>query len=233
MIRLDKFLVDMGVGSRKDVRELIKKKQVQVNGEIAKKADDKIDGKQDEVMCQGVVYHYTEYDYIMLNKPQGVVSATEDKIHQTVLDLLDKRYHRVAPVGRLDKDTQGLLLLTNDGALAHDLLSPKKHVDKRYEVHLKYPIQEDLVLSFEEGIILEDGYKCLPAKLTIKDSYCVFVTIQEGKFHQVKRMFQALNNKVVFLKRLSMGSLQLDETLPIGAYRELTIEELEHLKKGR
>lgn len=230
-MRLDKFIVAVGAGSRKEAKLLVKQKRISVNGECVVKSDLVIDEEKDIVQLDGNILHYQACYYVMLNKPQGVISATEDKYERTVLDLLDKKYHKVFPVGRLDKDTTGLLLLTNDGQLAHQLLSPKKHVDKVYRVTLKEPIEASAVEQFHQGIVLKDGYRCLPANLVLneQDLHTVQVTIHEGKFHQVKRMFEAIENKVTALKRERMGTLVLDNTLPLGAYRELTDEERQAL----
>lgn len=230
-MRLDKFIVAVGAGTRSQVKTMVKAKRLTVNGNLAKRADMKIDEGQDSICLDGQVLEYREFDYLMLNKPAGVISATEDRSQQTVLDLLPKIYHRVAPVGRLDKDTVGLLLLTNDGQLAHRLLSPKKHVDKTYLVTLASPCRVADVTAMAQGVRLDDGYVCLPARLELGETpYQVRLTIQEGKYHQVKRMFQALGNKVTHLKRLSMGSLFLDEELAEGEFRVLTEEEVARLK---
>ncbi|MBF0780873.1 MULTISPECIES: pseudouridine synthase [unclassified Granulicatella] len=231
-MRLDKFLVTVGIGTRKEVKSLIKQKRVSVNGQIAKQNDCHIDEYLDTVCLDDSALVYKKYVYVMLHKPQGVVSATEDAKDRTVLDLLDKSYQSVFPVGRLDKNTEGLLLLTNDGKLAHDLLSPKKHIDKIYFALLEKNASHDDILACQQGVVLDDGYCCMPAKLVISNEQpnAVHITIQEGKFHQVKRMFQALGNKVIYLKRESMGTLCLDEKLALGEYRELTSEELVALK---
>src|SRR5699024_1281937 len=226
-MRLDKFLANMGYGSRKDVKGLVKKKHVTVNGKLIKKADIKIDPFQDVVFCMGEQVEYKEYIYIMLHKPQGVISATEDTSQKTVIDLLkgkDKILNPF-PVGRLDIDTEGLLLLTNDGQLAHELLSPQKEVNKTYIVEVQKNQTSENVQKVLDGVTLEDGYQAKPAKLQILDERQAKITITEGKFHQVKRMFKAVGNKVIYLKRLSMGSLQLDEQGKKGNYRELTEDE--------
>lgn len=178
---------------------------------------------------------YRKYVYLLLNKPAGVVSATFDNYDETVIDLLDPEYQvfEPFPVGRLDKDTVGFLLLTNDGALNHKLIAPKNHVDKVYYAEIDKPVDEKDVESFRKGIVIDDGYKCMPGKLEIisstEDGSEVFVTIQEGKFHQVKRMFEALDKSVVYLKRVKFGPMELDETLEEGEYRELTEDEVEIL----
>lgn len=237
MIRLDKFLVEMNQGSRSQIKEAAKKGRIQVNGTIEKKTDRKIVPSEDEVRLDGTLITYHKYEYYMLHKPQGVVSATEDKRHKTVIDLIDgKKRYDLFPVGRLDIDTEGLLLLTNDGDLAHRLLAPKKHVDKTYLAHISGTLPADSVQQMAAGMTLTDGTEVKPGKLEIcgsleDDLTEIRLTIQEGKFHQVKRMFEALGCEVVYLKRLSMGSLVLDETLALGAYRPLTEAELKALQQ--
>ncbi|WP_091484331.1 pseudouridine synthase [Gracilibacillus orientalis] len=230
-MRLDKFLANMGYGSRKDVKAIVKKKRITVNNQIIRKADIHIDPSQDQIKCDGKIIEYKEYIYLMLHKPAEYLSATEDQKQKTVLDLIKKQDKVLEPfpVGRLDKDTEGLLLLTNDGQLAHELLSPKKHVDKTYIAKLARDITEQEINQFAEGVLLEDGYLTKPAKLRAIEDKMVEITITEGKFHQIKRMFEAVNNNVLYLKRLSMGSLYLDEKLKMGEYRELTKEELDQL----
>ncbi|WP_342510471.1 pseudouridine synthase [Sporosarcina sp. FSL K6-1522] len=230
-MRLDKLLANMGFGSRKEVKVLLKKGAVRVNAQPVKDAALHIDPVKDEVTILGEPVVYKEFIYVMMNKPQGVLSATEDKRDRTVVDLLDEENRRYEPfpVGRLDKDTEGFLLLTNDGKLAHNLLSPKKGVPKTYYAHVAGVVTEDDALRFSEGVTLDDGYLTKPGQLRILKSAEVSeieLTITEGKFHQVKRMFEAVGKKVVYLKRLSMGPLVLDETLALGAYRELTEAEL-------
>ncbi|SFM09530.1 ribosomal small subunit pseudouridine synthase A [Gracilibacillus orientalis] len=221
----------MGYGSRKDVKAIVKKKRITVNNQIIRKADIHIDPSQDQIKCDGKIIEYKEYIYLMLHKPAEYLSATEDQKQKTVLDLIKKQDKVLEPfpVGRLDKDTEGLLLLTNDGQLAHELLSPKKHVDKTYIAKLARDITEQEINQFAEGVLLEDGYLTKPAKLRAIEDKMVEITITEGKFHQIKRMFEAVNNNVLYLKRLSMGSLYLDEKLKMGEYRELTKEELDQL----
>lgn len=234
-IRLDKYLADMGQGTRTEVKKAIKKGKISVNQEIIKNPEYKIDTQTDVVVADGKKIVYEDLVYYMLNKPQGVVSATEDKREKTVLDLIqDKKRKDLFPVGRLDKDTEGLLLITNDGELAHQLLAPKKHVDKKYFVRLKTPLLEADRKHLEQGVDIGEDKFTMPSRVFFlneeKDE--VEIIICEGKFHQVKRMFQAVGNEVVFLKRLSMGSLVLDEKLQIGEYRLLTSEEIERLKKN-
>jgi 16S rRNA pseudouridine516 synthase len=232
--RLDKVLANMGWGTRKEVKQLVKQGLVTVNGNAVADPGQHVIPEQDDIAVDGQPLAYRRWIYIMLNKPSGVISATEDNRHRTVVDLLPLEWaNRVHPVGRLDIDTEGLLLLTNDGQLSHNLLSPKKKVEKEYYARIAGIVQPEHVRRFAEGITLDDGYVTLPAKLEILSAAAVSevnVTITEGKFHQVKRMFAALGLKVVYLKRIRMGPLVLDETLVPGAYRELTDAELAALK---
>ena len=232
-IRLDKFLADMGLGTRSEVKKEIHKGQVRVNGIPERSPEYKLDIQKDLVEVNGRQISYAQQEYYMLNKPAGVVSATEDKKDMTVLDLIQEKQRKdLFPVGRLDKDTEGLLLITNDGLLAHQLLSPKKHVKKTYFVRVENPVSPEDIKILEEGADIGEEKRTLPAEISClspeKNSLCL--TIKEGKFHQIKRMFQAVDNKVLYLKRLSMGSLTLDETLAPGEYRPLTKEEIERLK---
>ncbi len=228
--RLDKVLASMGLGTRKEVKQLVKQKLIEVDGVIATDPGMHVIPEQQEITIDGEPLPYKRWIYVMLNKPQGVISATEDPRHRTVVDLLPYEWAiKVHPVGRLDIDTEGLLLLTNDGQLSHNLLSPKKKVDKEYFARIQGIVTEEHVRFFQEGVVLDDGYKTLPARLEILSSGPVSeirVTIMEGKFHQVKRMFAAYDLEVIYLKRLRMGSLHLDESLEVGEYRELTEEEL-------
>ena len=233
MIRLDKYLADMGVGTRTEAKKLIRQGKVKVDDCIVKSPEQKIDTATQKVFCDGQEVGYEEYEYYMLNKPAGYVSATTDAKEKTVLDLIiDKKRKDLFPVGRLDKDTEGLLLITNDGDLAHRLLAPKKHVDKLYYAKVEGVVTEEDVRAFEEGVDIGEDEVTRPAVLEILKSdeiSEIHLTIQEGKFHQVKRMFEAVGKKVIYLKRLSMGTLRLDENLKLGEYRALTEEELEHL----
>lgn len=231
-MRIDKYLANMGVGTRKEVKEYISKGLILLNGKVVKKPTQTVNENQDKIEYQNQEIIYKPYIYLMLNKPQGVVSATKDYT-ETVIDLLDEKYQNknIFPVGRLDKDTEGLLLLTNDGKLAHELLSPKKNVNKKYFAKLKNKLKRDDIQVFENGVYLEkENYLTKQAKLEIISEYEAFVTIQEGKYHQVKRMFHAIDNEVIFLKRISMGNLLLDENLKPGDYRELTDREINLLK---
>lgn len=238
MERLDKVLSNLGYGSRKEIKSLVKRGEVEVNGEIAKSNDIKVDPNNDEIKVNGEKVNYRKYIYIMMNKPQGVVSATFDNYDETVIDLLEPEHaaFNPFPVGRLDKDTEGLLLITNDGELNHKLTSPKWHVNKVYYAQINKPVDENDVEAFKKGIVIDDGYKCLPAKLEIitsdENGSEIYVTIQEGKFHQVKRMFEARGKSVLYLKRIKMGNLELDDNLEEGQYRELSKEEVNKIIEG-
>ncbi|MCC3358011.1 pseudouridine synthase [Bacillus sp. REN16] len=234
-MRIDKLLANRGFGSRKEVKSLLKSGAVQINGVPVKDSSKHVKVESDTVTVHGEVIDYKEFIYLMLNKPQGVISATEDNLHDTVLDLLEMEdtVYKPFPVGRLDKDTEGLLLLTNDGQLAHQLLSPKKHVPKTYLAIIEGEVTATDVEAFRNGVTLDDGYETMPAELTIISSGLrseIEVIIEEGKFHQVKRMFEAVGKRVIYLKRMKMGPLPLDETLELGEYRELTNEEIMLLK---
>lgn len=232
-IRLDKLLSDMGMGTRKEIKKELIKGSVTINGLIVKAPESKIDTGKDIICFCGQPVIYKEYEYFMLNKPAGVVSATEDRKDRTVLDLIvERKRNDLFPVGRLDKDTEGLLLITNDGTMAHHLLSPKKHVDKLYFTKVKGYVTEEEIRKFAEGIDIGDEKKTLPANLFIRKSdeiSEVEVTIREGRFHQIKRMFASCAMEVVYLKRLSMGTLTLDPSLAPGEYRRLTEEEVKKL----
>lgn len=237
-MRIDKFLSNMGFGSRKDVKVLLKSKSVEVNGEVVRDAKQHVDEVADLITVAGEKVEYVEFIYLMMNKPPGVISATEDKYDQTVIDLLgdDERHFEPFPVGRLDKDTEGLLLITNDGKLAHELLSPKKHVAKTYYARIDGVVTEEDGDAFRNGVMLDDGYQTKEAFLKILKRGAeseIELTITEGKFHQVKRMFESVGKTVVYLKRLSMGSLELDPDLELGEYRYLTEEELIGLKEKK
>lgn len=234
-MRIDKFLSNMGYGSRKEVKVLLKTKAVEVNGETVRDPKVHVNELLDDVTVAGERVEYAEFIYLLMNKPPGVISATEDKYEGTVIDLLSEedRHFQPFPVGRLDKDTEGFLLLTNDGVFAHELLSPKKHVDKRYYARIEGLVTEEDGKAFSRGVMLDDGYVTKPAQLNIIKSAPesqIELTITEGKFHQVKRMFQSVGKEVVYLKRLSMGPLELDPNLGLGEYRHLTEEEIESLK---
>ena len=235
-MRLDKFISTTTTLSRAEAKKVIKK-GILINDKLIKTPDYKIDEFKDQVIVNGNRLVYQKYVYIMMNKPKDTVSATEDAIERTVVDILrdEDRIHKVFPVGRLDKDTEGLMLLTNDGELAHKLISPKKDVEKKYYVEVSGELKNEHLEIVKEGVTLEDGYKCKPARLEILDTSegnskaNIFIT--EGKFHQVKRMMKSLGTTVTYLKRLSIGSLKLDENLKLGEYRYLTDDELNKLTK--
>ena len=230
-MRLDKLLCDNNIGTRSQVKEYIKKGQVAINGQIVKKQETKVNEDTDIVICQGKEIHYQKYVYYMLNKPEGVVSATNDNTAPTVVSLLTvPEQKELFPVGRLDKDTTGLLLLTNDGALAHDLLSPKKHVDKTYRVRPEKPLSAEDIHRLESGLEIGDDKPTAPAKAVITEDGDLLLTIHEGRFHQVKRMLQAIGNQVLTLERIRFGSLSLDPALSRGDYRALTEDEIKHLR---
>lgn len=237
LIRMDKYLADMGAGTRSQVKDYIRNGRVKVNGAVVKIPDTRIDTAKDTVVLDGSAVVYEEYEYYMLNKPGGVVSATKDGRDRTVLDLIAAKNRKdLFPVGRLDKDTEGLLLITNDGGLAHDLLSPKKHVEKTYYAEIDGIVTKCHAEKFADGIELDGGVRTMPARLKIlavderENRSRIELVICEGKFHQVKRMFQACGMKVAYLKRLRMGTLTLDRELEAGEYRKLTGQELKSLK---
>ena len=235
-MRLDRFLAECGFGTRNDVKKLIKSGRVTVLGETASRPESQVDPNTCEVRVDGKTANYREFVYLMMNKPSGYVSATWDKKLPTVIDLLPEEYLHFEPfpVGRLDIDTEGLLLLTNDGALSHKLLSPKKHVSKTYVAEIENPVGADDIKLFEQGMDLGD-FVTLPASLvplTDTKPYFAEVTICEGKFHQVKRMFEKVGNKVIYLRRIRMKDLRLDDNLKPGEVRELTEAELSDLKES-
>ncbi|HHX18458.1 MAG TPA: rRNA pseudouridine synthase [Clostridium sp.] len=233
--RVDKLLSNSGFGTRKEIKKLIKSGIVKVDGEIVTDSGMHINPLNSLVEVGGEIVKYREYIYVMMNKPQGVISATYDKRHMTVVDILPDEYKcfDLFPVGRLDIDTEGLLIMTNDGQLAHEILSPKRHVPKKYYAVIEGTVTEEDVGYFKKGVVLEDGYKTLPSDLKIlssEDISHVEVIIYEGKFHQIKRMFQGVNKKVKYLKRIEMGKLKLDSTLLKGGCRELSKSEVNLLK---
>ena len=231
-LRIDKVLSNIGCGSRAEIKKYCKQSLIKVNGKVVSNPGLQVDPENDEIIFDGEVVKYREFVYIMLNKPDGVVSATYDPHKETVIDLVSEyAKQKVFPVGRLDIDTEGLLLITNDGMLCHELLSPIKHVDKKYYVEFSGEFKEEYYQAFENGITLDDGYVTLPGKINIIGDNKAEVTIHEGKFHQVKRMFLALNMEVTYLKRISFGSLVLDNTLKLGDYRLLSEKEVEDLKR--
>ncbi len=234
MMRLDKFLCETGFGTRSQVKALLKKGLVTVNQETVKQPEQKIDEDRDQVECAGKEAVYAPFVYLMLHKPAGVVSATQDRKEQTVLDLIEEpSWKQLFPVGRLDKDTEGLLLLTNDGELAHQLLAPRKPVDKIYYAKVAGRVTAEHAAKFLEGLDIGEKRCTLPADLVIQKSgeeSEVEITIREGKYHQIKRMFESIGCQVTYLKRLRMGTLVLDDTLFAGQYRPLTKEEVYKLK---
>lgn len=238
MERLDKVLSNLGYGSRKEIKGIAKKGLVTVDGVVIKDSAFQLDPEKSVITVNGEEINYRKHIYLLMNKPDGVVSATYDKYDHTVVDILEPEdaVFEPFPVGRLDKDTVGLLILTNDGDLNHRLISPKWHVDKVYYAKIDKEVTEKDVKAFEKGVTLDDGYKCMPAGLEIltssEEGSEVHVTLQEGKFHQVKRMFESLDKKVVYLRRIKFGPIDIDEDLEEGQYRELTDEEVEMLKKG-
>lgn len=235
-MRLDKFLCETGAGTRSEVKQLLKKGLVTVKGNTEKSPDKKIDEKEDVVTLRGERLSFAAFHYYLLHKPAGVITATEDNEQETVMSLLkdvkDVSLAKLFPVGRLDKDTEGLLLITDDGDLAHRLLSPKKHVDKTYLVRLKTPIFDEDIIKLEAGVDIGDETLTMPAKVKKIHGTEIELTIKEGRYHQVKRMLLAVGNEVVYLKRLSMGPLKLPADLEKGTYRPLLPEELEQLKKS-
>lgn len=235
-MRVDKLLSNVGVASRAELKKYCKQGLISVNGKVINNPGVQVDSENDDVRFNGEKIVYREFVYIMLNKPDGYISATYDKYDPIVLDLIDQSYlvFEPFPVGRLDKDTEGLLVLTNDGQLAHRVLSPKKHVPKTYYAKIQGKVTEEDILAFEKGVILDDGYETMPSQLKIlksDDMSEIELTIHEGKFHQVKRMFESVGKKVVYLKRLSMGKLKLDESLKLREYRELTEEEVKLIEE--
>jgi 16S rRNA pseudouridine516 synthase len=238
LMRIDKWLSHMGIATRSECKLLVKQGAIVVDGRVVKDAGLKVNPATVKLQVSGEEVVYKPFIYVMMNKPPGVISATEDRHLSTVIDLLPVAWQHFAPfpVGRLDKDTEGLLLLTNDGKLAHELLSPRKHVPKTYYARIDGVVDEDDMAAFLQGVTFDDGYLTLPAQLQIDDVHLstqtseIRLTIMEGKFHQVKRMFAARGKTVTYLRRLSMGSLRLDESLALGESRELTTAELSLLK---
>lgn len=233
--RLDKVLSNFGFGSRTEIKSAVKKGLVKVDGKTVSDSGLHVDPGTEEIEMNGIKLNYRKYIYLMMNKPQGVISATTDTRQKTVFDIMPDKYKcfELFPAGRLDIDTEGLVLMTNDGQLAHEILSPKKHVKKQYYAHVAGFVDENDVEAFKNGVILEDGYKTLPAQLEIIRSGEISeikLSIVEGKFHQVKRMFEAVNKKVIYLKRLSMGMLKLDENLGLGECKELNPEDVQLLR---
>lgn len=238
-MRIDKLLANIGYGSRKDVKKILKTGVVLADGVVIKDPKTHVNPKEQDVTVNGEKVEYKEFVYLLMNKPAGYLSATEDELQETVIDLLEieDAVYQPFPVGRLDKDTEGLLLLTNDGQLSHQLLSPKKHVPKTYFATILGEVTEEDAAVFKSGVELDDGYVTKPAILEILQSgnqSVIHVTITEGKYHQVKRMFESVGKKVTYLKRISMGPITLDEEeLKLGEYRELTEDEVEALRQAQ
>ena len=236
-MRLDKGLSNFGFGSRNEVKKLVKNGLVKVDGDTVNEPSMHVDPEKSMIDVAGTLLNYRKYIYIMMNKPAGVISATSDNRFRTVVDLLPEEFacFKLFPAGRLDMDTEGLVLLTNDGQLAHNLLSPKKHVNKRYYARIDGRVTDEDVKSSREGVVLDDGYKTMPAELEILKAgrYSeIELVLYEGKFHQVKRMFEAVGKRVIYLKRIQMGKLKLDEALSPGACREMTAEEVALLRES-
>ncbi len=231
-LRLDKFLCEAGMGTRSEVKVLLKKGLITLNGQTVKSPDIKILPDTDQVFCQGKKLNYQEFYYYMLHKPAGVITATEDKTQETVMELLgEAKRADLFPVGRLDKDTEGLLIITNDGELSHALLSPRKHVPKTYLVKVPERLNPGQIEALEQGLDIGDEKVTMPAQIEEVDQEHILLTIHEGRYHQVKRMLAAAGSQVLYLKRISFGPLQLDEKLKKGAFRPLTAEEVEQLRK--
>ena len=235
--RIDKVLANLGHGSRKEIKKLCKDGEVKIDGVVMKDSSEKFDPVNSVINVRGEDVTYRENVYLMMNKPQGVVSATNDNLHETVIDLIDDEFKAFDPfpVGRLDRDTEGLMLISNDGKLSHKVLSPKKKVNKTYYAEVEGIVTDADIKAFKQGVYIDDDYKTRPAELEIIESGDISkieLTIVEGKFHQVKRMFLAVDKEVVYLKRIRMGTLLLDHSLELGEYRELTEQELSELMES-
>lgn len=231
-MRIDKFISEQAGISRSDAKNMIRKSMVLVNGTTIKSADAQIHPENDTIIANGKKLIYRQFMYIMLNKPAGVVCATRDGLSETVLELLPEEFRRkgLFPAGRLDKDTEGFVFITDDGALAHKMLSPKKHVEKEYVVTLASPVEERYIGIFSSGMTIDGGEKCLPAQLILTERPdIVRLVLHEGKYHQVKRMMEAVGNKVTHLQRVRMGGIELDKSLAPGKCREITEKELDTL----
>ena len=231
MERIDKIISSQTNYSRKDVKKLILQKKISVNGKVAKKPEQKVNEQQDEIYIDGNKLEIKKYIYLILNKPKGYISATEDRTAKTVLDLVPEKYMRrgLFPAGRLDKDTTGMMIITDDGEFAHNILAPKKHIEKTYRVQIDIDITDEMREKFKQGIVLKD-HVCCPATIVVEDKNTALITITEGKYHQIKRMFGCFGAKVVNLRRISMGGLQLPGDLKEGQCRELTATELLKLR---
>ena len=235
-MRLDKLLGMTGCATRSESKKIIRSGGVTVNGRVARSPDEKVDPQNDEVFFCGRAVVYRKYTYILMNKPEGVVSATEDGKDKTVIDLLpdDMRKNDLFPCGRLDKNTLGLMLITDNGELAHRLLAPKSHVEKKYYFKSKFPLTEEEAKKFENGLVLDDGYETKPAKIELRgDGNEGVITLVEGKYHQIKRMLDALGNKITYLERISFGPLKLDEKLKRGEWRYLNGDEISAIESHK
>ena len=234
ILRVDKLLANLSYGSRKEIKKLISQKRVRIDETLVLKPEEKFDTEKNKLYLDGIHINYEEFEYYMLNKPKGYISATEDKINKTVMELIPSKLKGLAPVGRLDIDTEGFLLVSNDGKMAHRLISPSNNVPKEYYADIEGRLPEDVQKIFTEGMPLEKDFTTKPAKLNIisrdANTAKISLTIYEGKFHQVKRMFEYVNCKVTYLKRTSFAGLALDENLKLGNARKLTKEELDILK---
>lgn len=234
-MRLDKYLSNMGLGSRKEVKVSISRKKVMVNDQLVRKSDLNIDPVKDKICYDGVEIPYRPFLYVMLNKPSGFITAKKDPKHSTVMELIKDTYgtRDLSPVGRLDKDTEGFLILTDDGNFNHEIMSPKKHVPKKYYVEVQGIVNEETINIFLGGMLIDQNERCLPSELQVikvADSLSqVYVTLHEGKYHQVKRMFEAVDMKVLYLKRVQIGGLSLDENLEVGDHRLMTREEVNQI----
>lgn len=234
ILRVDKLLANLSYGSRKEIKKLVSQKRVRIDEVLVLKPEEKFDTEKNKLYLDGIHINYEEFEYYMLNKPKGYISATEDNIHKTVMELIPSKLKGLAPVGRLDIDTEGFLLVSNDGKLAHRLISPSNNVPKEYYADIEGRLPEDVQKIFAEGMPLEKDFTTKPAKLNIisrdANTAKISLIIYEGKFHQVKRMFEYVNCKVTYLKRTSFAGLTLDENLKLGSVRKLTKEELDILK---
>ena len=230
IVRVDKILSELGFGSRQEIKKYVKAGKIRINDNIVKKPEEKLNSEVDKLFFEGKEVEVEEFETFILYKPAGYVCATKDNVHKTVMELIDSKRKNIVPVGRLDLDTEGILILTNDGDLNHRLVSPSSHVDKTYYAIFEGRLNENAVEMTKNGLDIGEGEVSKPAKLEIISSNEIILTIHEGKFHQVKRMFKAVNNEVLYLKRVKMGNLLLDENLKLGEYRELTAEELDSLK---
>ena len=230
--RLDKILSNQGLGSRKQIHSQIKNGEIKIDGRVISSSDLKLDPETTSIEVKGKNIIFSRFIYIMLNKPTGVLTATRDKKAETVLNLIPESLKRpgLFPAGRLDKDTEGLLIITDDGNFAHQMLSPKKHIPKTYLAKLRFPIDITAKQKFSEGVLIDEGYQCLPAELIMLEPCLAELTIFEGKFHQVKRMFQATGNEVIALKRTKFGNINLDNQLKAGECRLISQVDIDNIR---